>query len=105
MATATTEPASAKLPIRRNIALLSAALAALGSAHGSAPGVVAGLRWNFSFVAATAELTERTDPSERASLLGFNDLVSAATGAGLTVLGGAALTAGGVAALDLETRR
>jgi MFS family permease len=58
-----------------------------------------GLGWNFSFVAATAELTERTDPSERASLLGFNDLVSGATGAGLTLLGGVALTAGGVAAL------
>jgi MFS family permease len=58
-----------------------------------------GLGWNFSFVAATAELSERTEPSERASLLGFNDLVSAATGAGLTLLGGVALTAGGVAAL------
>jgi predicted MFS family arabinose efflux permease len=58
-----------------------------------------GLGWNFSFVAATAELTQRADPSERASLLGFNDLVSAATGAGLTLLGGVALTAGGVATL------
>jgi MFS family permease len=58
-----------------------------------------GLGWNFSFVAATAELTERTEPSERAGLLGFNDLVSAATGAGLTLLGGVALTAGGVTAL------
>jgi MFS family permease len=58
-----------------------------------------GLGWNFSFVAATAELSQRTDASERASLLGFNDLVSGATGAGLTLLGGVALTAGGVAAL------
>ena len=58
-----------------------------------------GLGWNVSFVAATAELTERTEPWERASLLGFNDLVSGATGAGLTLLGGVALTAGGVAAL------
>jgi MFS family permease len=58
-----------------------------------------GLGWNLSFVAATAELTERTEPWERASLLGFNDLVSGATGAGLTLLGGVALTAGGVAAL------
>jgi MFS family permease len=58
-----------------------------------------GLGWNFSFVAATAELTERTAPSERAGLLGFNDLVSGATGAGLTLLGGVALTVGGVAAL------
>jgi MFS family permease len=58
-----------------------------------------GLGWNVSFVAATAELSERTEPWERASLLGFNDLVSGATGAGLTLLGGLALTAGGVAAL------
>jgi MFS family permease len=58
-----------------------------------------GLGWNVSFVAATAELSERTEPWERASLLGFNDLVSGATGAGLTLLGGVALTAGGVAAL------
>jgi hypothetical protein len=60
-----------------------------------------GLGWNVSFVAATAELSERTEPSERASLLGFNDLVSGATGAGLTLLGGVALTAGGVAALAI----
>jgi MFS family permease len=58
-----------------------------------------GLGWNVSFVAATAELSERTEPWERGSLLGFNDLVSGATGAGLTLLGGVALTAGGVAAL------
>jgi MFS family permease len=60
-----------------------------------------GLGWNISFVAATAELTKRTEPWERASLLGFNDLVSGATGAGLTLLGGVALTAGGVAALAI----
>jgi hypothetical protein len=33
-----------------------------------------GLGWNFSFVAATAVLTEPTEPSERVCLLGFNDL-------------------------------
>jgi MFS family permease len=60
-----------------------------------------GLGWNVSFVAATAELSERTEPWERASLLGFNDLVSGATGAGLTLLGGVALTAGGVPALAI----
>jgi len=60
-----------------------------------------GLGWNVSFVAATAELSERTEPWERASLLGFNDLVSGATGAGLILLGGVALTAGGVAALAI----
>ena len=60
-----------------------------------------GLGWNVSFIAAAAELSERTAPWERASLLGFNDLVSGATGAGLTLLGGLALTAGGVAALAI----
>jgi MFS family permease len=60
-----------------------------------------GVGWNVSFIAATAELSARTAPSERGSLLGFNDLVSAATGAGLTLLGGLALTHGGVAALGI----
>jgi MFS family permease len=60
-----------------------------------------GLGWNVSFVAATAELSERTEPSERAGLLGFNDLLSGATGAGLTLLGGVALTAGGVVPLAI----
>jgi hypothetical protein len=78
------------LPIRRNIALLSSALAAN-----------AAMLQLTAAVAATAELSERTAPSERGSLLGFNDLVSAATGAGLTLLGGVALTAGGVAALAI----
>jgi MFS family permease len=60
-----------------------------------------GLGWNLSYVAATAELTERTQPWERGRLLGFNDLVSGATGAGLTLLGGLVLTTVGVAALAI----
>ena len=60
-----------------------------------------GVGWNVSFIAATAELSARTAPSERGSLLGFNDLVSAATGAGLTLLGGLALTYAGVATLAI----
>jgi MFS family permease len=58
-----------------------------------------GLGWNVSYVAATAELTERTRPWERGRLLGFNDLLSGAAGAGLTLLGGLVLTTIGVAAL------
>jgi MFS family permease len=58
-----------------------------------------GLGWNLSFVAATAVLADRTKPWERGSLLGFNDLLSSATGAGLTLLGGLVLTAAGVAPL------
>jgi MFS family permease len=60
-----------------------------------------GLGWNLSFVAATAVLADRTRPWERGSLLGFNDLLSSATGAGLTLLGGLVLTAAGVAPLTI----
>jgi MFS family permease len=58
-----------------------------------------GLGWNLSFVAATAQLADGTRPHERGKLLGFNDLLSGATGAGLALLGGLALSALGVAAL------
>jgi MFS family permease len=60
-----------------------------------------GLGWNVAYVAATAELIERTEPWERGRLLGFNDLLSGATGAGLTLLGGFVLTTVGVAALAI----
>jgi MFS family permease len=60
-----------------------------------------GLGWNFSFVAATAELADSTHASERGRLLGFNDLLSGLTGAGLALLGGVALDVLGVAALAL----
>jgi MFS family permease len=55
-----------------------------------------GLGWNVSFVAATAQLADRSSASERGTLLGFNDLGSA-----LALLGGAVLEALGVAALAL----
>jgi MFS family permease len=60
-----------------------------------------GLGWNLSFVAATAQLADCTMPWERGKLLGFNDLLSGMTGAGLALLGGYALTAIGVAALAI----
>jgi MFS family permease len=60
-----------------------------------------GLGWNFSFVAATAELADSTHANERGRLLGFNDLLSGATGAGLALLGGLALDIVGVAALAI----
>ena len=58
-----------------------------------------GVGWNVSFVAATAELADRSAPAERGRLLGFNDLLSSLTGAGLALLGGFALDVLGVAAL------
>ncbi len=60
-----------------------------------------GLGWNLSFVAATAQLADCTHAWERGKLLGFNDLLSGLTGAGLALLGGYALTAIGVAALAI----
>ena len=60
-----------------------------------------GVGWNFSFVAATAQLTDSTSPAERGKLLGFNDLVAALLGAALALLGGFALDAIGVAALAI----
>ena len=60
-----------------------------------------GLGWNISFVAATAQLADRTSPAERGKLLGFNDLLAALLGASLALLGGYALDAIGVGALAL----
>jgi MFS family permease len=60
-----------------------------------------GLGWSLSFVAATAQLADLALPWERGKLLGFNDLLSGLTGAGLTLLGGFALSALGVFALAL----
>lgn len=58
-----------------------------------------GLGWNFSFVAASAELVDRTRPRERGKLLGFSDQLGAFTGAALAILGGYALNELGVVAL------
>ena len=58
-----------------------------------------GVGWSFSFVAATAQLADCTEPVERGRLLGFNDLLAGLTGAGLSLLGGFALDAIGVVAL------
>ncbi|MDQ2983870.1 MAG: MFS transporter [Actinomycetota bacterium] len=60
-----------------------------------------GLGWSVSFVAATAQLADRAGPAERGKLLGFNDQLSALTGAGLALLGGYALDTLGVAALAI----
>jgi MFS family permease len=60
-----------------------------------------GVGWNVSFVAATAQLADRTSPAERGKLLGFNDLLSGLLGAALALLGGYALDSIGVAALAI----
>ena len=58
-----------------------------------------GVGWNVSFVAATAQLADRSAPAERGKVLGFSDLLSALLGASLALLGGFALDSIGVAAL------
>lgn len=58
-----------------------------------------GIGWNISFVAATAQMADRTSPAERGKLLGFNDLVAALLGAALALVGGYGLESAGVGAL------
>jgi MFS family permease len=60
-----------------------------------------GLGWNVSFVAATAQMADRTSASERGKLLGLSDLMAGLLAASLALLGGYALDALGVAALAL----
>jgi hypothetical protein len=54
-----------------------------------------GLGWSFSYVAATSELVDLARPAERGRLVGFNDLLLGATGAGLALLGGLAYSHAG----------
>jgi MFS family permease len=58
-----------------------------------------GIGWNLSFVAATAQMADRTSAVERGKLLGFNDLIAALLGASLALLGGYGLETSGVTAL------
>src|SRR5436190_734934 len=60
-----------------------------------------GLGWSLSFVASTAQLADRAAPAERGKLLGFNDQISALTGAALALLGGYALDTLGVGAFAI----
>jgi MFS family permease len=60
-----------------------------------------GVGWNVSFVAASAQMADRTSPGERGRLLGFNDMLSGLTGAALALIGGFALDSIGVAALAI----
>ncbi len=60
-----------------------------------------GLGWSFSYVAATAQLSDATVPAERGRMLGFSDALSAGTGAVLALVGGLTLSAAGVAALGV----
>jgi MFS family permease len=58
-----------------------------------------GLGWNLSYIAATAELVTYATPVERGKLVGFSDLTAGLLAAALALLGGAAYTQWGVAAV------
>jgi MFS family permease len=60
-----------------------------------------GLGWNFSYVAATAEMSDRTVPVERGKILGFTDLLAGLLSAVLASLGGLTLAAVGLAGLGV----
>ena len=60
-----------------------------------------GLGWNLSYVAATTELVALTAASERGRLVGFSDLLSGLTGAGLALIGGVTFAEAGVNGLAL----
>jgi MFS family permease len=60
-----------------------------------------GLGWNFSYVAATAELADKTVPVERGKILGFTDLLAGLFSAVLASLGGLTLAAVGLAGIGV----
>jgi len=62
-----------------------------------------GLGWSVSYVAASAELVTLARPLERGRLVGFTDLIAGLTAAALALLGGAAYSEWGVAALSAAT--
>ena len=58
-----------------------------------------GLGWSLSFVAATAELSERAPAGQSATLIGFSDLLGSGSAAALVAAGGFALDEVGLAAV------
>jgi MFS family permease len=58
-----------------------------------------GLGWNVAYVAAAAQMADRTRVVERGRLFGFNDLIGALLGAAFALLGGLALETLGVVSL------
>ena len=82
------------------MAVSNAALAGLSGLLGMSVCLFGlGLGWNLSYVAATTELISLTSPSERGRLVGFTDLLSSLTGAGLALLGGVVYSGAGAATL------
>jgi MFS family permease len=85
------------------LVVVSASCAGLAAAEAVWPTAVLlfglGVGWNFSFVAATAQLADLAAPAERGKVLGFHDLAAGLLGATLVLLGGWVLDTVGVYAL------
>ncbi len=62
-----------------------------------------GLGWNLSYVAAAADMADRTAPAERGRLTGFTDLCASLLGAALALLGGVTYSGLGVEALAVAS--
>jgi MFS family permease len=60
-----------------------------------------GLGWNVSYVAASSDLVAHATPVERGRLVGATDLAAGLLGAGLALLGGAAYSEWGIAAVAI----
>jgi MFS family permease len=60
-----------------------------------------GLGWSLSFVAATAELSERAPRGQSATLIGLSDLIGSGTAAALVAVGGFALDELGIASVGI----
>jgi MFS family permease len=58
-----------------------------------------GLGWNVAYVAAAAQMADRTRAVERGRLFGFNDLIGQLLGAAFALIGGVALETLGVISL------
>lgn len=62
-----------------------------------------GLGWNLSYVAAAADMADRTAPVERGRLSGFTDLCASLLGAAFALLGGVTYSGLGVEALAVAS--
>jgi MFS family permease len=60
-----------------------------------------GLGWSLSFVAATAELSERAPRGQSATLIGLSDLIGSGTAAALVAAGGFTLDEIGIASVGI----
>jgi MFS family permease len=96
-----------RTPLVGGLVLMGASCAGLALVSGViATGVLLfglGLGWSFSFLAASSDLVDRTNPRERGRLLGLSDQLSGIVAATLAITGGLLLDRVGVTALALTS--